>query len=55
LSAAVHFPAMKHLMAIVAVLCVLAMGAIYVTNQGNADRDVPGKTTDTGRSKLGDE
>jgi hypothetical protein len=54
LNAAVHFPAMKQLMTIVAVMCVLALGAIYIASQGNADRDVPGKTTDAGRNKLGD-
>jgi len=54
LNFAVHFVAMKQLIAIAGVLFVLVAGAIYVAKQGDTDRDVPGRTTDAGRNKLGD-
>ena len=54
LSAAFDFVAMKQLIAIAAVLSVVAAGAVYVAKQGDTDRDVPGRTTDAGKSRIGD-
>ena len=46
---------MKHLSAVVALLVVIAAGMLYAVNKsGQADRDVPGRTTDAGKNKLGD-
>lgn len=49
---ACHF--MKQLIGLVAVLGILALGLAYVASQGDADRDVPGRTTNAGKNKLGD-
>jgi hypothetical protein len=54
LRCAAHFVRMKQLIAIAAVLFVIAAGAVYVAKQGDTDRDVPGRTTDAGKNKLGD-
>jgi hypothetical protein len=54
LSFAFHFVVMKQLIAIAAVLLVIVAGAVYVAKQGDVDRDVPGRTTDAGRNKLGE-
>jgi hypothetical protein len=45
---------MKQLIALAAVLFVIAAGAVYVAKQGDIDRDVPGRTTDAGKNRLGD-
>jgi hypothetical protein len=45
---------MKQLIGIAAVLGVLALSMAYVASQGGADRDVPGRTTNAGKNKLGD-
>jgi uncharacterized protein YxeA len=45
---------MKQLIAIAVVLFVIAAGAVYVVKQGDIDRDVPGRTTDAGKNKIGD-
>ncbi len=45
---------MKQLVALAAVLFVIAAGAVYVAKQGDTDRDVPGRTTEAGKNKLGD-
>ena len=45
---------MKVIFAVAAVLAILALGLGYVADQGATDRDVPGRTTDAGKSKLGD-
>ena len=45
---------MKHLLAVVALLVVIAAGMLYAVNKGGqADRDVPGRTTDARKGKLG--
>jgi hypothetical protein len=45
---------MKQLIALAAVLFVLATGAVYVAKQGDSDRNVPGRTTGAGETKIGD-
>ena len=46
---------MKHLSALVALLVIIAAGMLYAVNSGGqVDRDVPGRTTDAGQTKLGD-
>jgi hypothetical protein len=45
---------MKELIGLFAVLGILALGLAYVGSQGDVDRDVPGRTTDAGKNKLGD-
>ena len=54
LRAAFDFVAMKQLVAIAAVLSIIAAGAVYVAKQGDTDRDVPGRTTDVGKNRIGD-
>ena len=44
---------MKLLLKLVAVVSLLALGIGYVADQGPVDRDGPGRTTDTGKSRLG--
>lgn len=50
---AIHFLVMKQLIALAAVLLMLAAGGVYIAKQGDTDRDVPGHTTDAGKSKIG--
>lgn len=45
---------MKQLIALAAVLGIIAAGGVYIAKQGDTDRDVPGRTTDAGKSRIGD-
>ncbi len=45
---------MKQFFGLAAVLCLLALGGSYMASQGHVDRDVPGRTTEAGKNKLGD-
>jgi hypothetical protein len=51
---AAHFVRMKQLIALAAILFVIAAGAVFIAKQGDSDWDVPGRTTDAGKNKLGD-